>query len=144
MNQVKIHAERLRASGLRPTEQRIAICELLFDRKETFHFTIEKLQKIAKKNINKKISLATLYNTVHAFIKNGYIKEISLKGKKTFYDTNTENHHHFYDEDTFQLIDIKKESLSLENFPTAPKGKRIKDIEVTIRIANNYQKQKKL
>ena len=142
MNHIKFHTDKLRASGLRPTKQRLAICKILFDRKETFHFTIYKLQKIAEKNIKKKISLATLYNTVHAFEKKGYLKEISLKGNKTFFDTNTKNHHHFYDEETLQLTDIKNESISIKNLPNIPNGKKIKDIEVTIKIASNNQKQK--
>jgi len=142
MNHIKFHTDKLRASGLRPTKQRLAICKILFDRKETFHFTIYQLQKIAEKNVKKKISLATLYNTVHAFEKKGYLKEISLKGNKTFFDTNTKNHHHFYDEETLQLTDIKNESISIKNLPNIPNGKKIRDIEVTIKIASNNQKQK--
>ena len=107
MDQLKFHTDKLRASGLRPTKQRLTICKILFNRKETFHFTIDHLKKIAEKNIKKKISLATLYNTVHAFEKKGYLKEISLKGNQTFFDTNTKSHHHFYDEETSELIDIK-------------------------------------
>ena len=142
MEQFKFYKERLRASGLRPTKQRLAICKILFDRKETFHFTIEKLKKILEKDNKKKISLATLYNTVHAFTKKSHLKEISLKGNKTFYDTNTENHHHFYDEDLSQLIDIKNENILINNLPSAPSGKKIKEIEIVIRVANNNQKQK--
>ena len=137
MEQSKFHTERLRASGLRPTKQRLAICKLLFDREETFHFTIEKLKIIAEKYSKKKISLATLYNTVHAFEKKGYIKEISLKGNKTFFDTNIKSHHHFYDEETSQLTDIKNENISISNLPKAPNGKKIRDIEVTIKVASN-------
>ena len=143
MEQIKFHRDRLRASGLRPTKQRLTICGILFDRKETFHFTIDKLKKITEKDRKKKISLATLYNTVHAFEKKGYLKEISVKGSGTFFDTNVKNHHHFYDEDLSQLIDIKNESLYLQNVPYPPNGKKIKEIEVTIRVANNNQKQKK-
>ena len=142
MEQFKFHTERLRASGLRPTKQRLAICKILFDRKETFHFTIEKLKKIVEKDGRKKISLATLYNTVHTFKKRGYLKEISLKGNKTFFDTNTKNHHHFYDEDSLQLIDIKNENVSINNLPSAPNGKKIKEIEIVVRVASNNQKQK--
>ena len=142
MEQFKFYKERLRASGLRPTKQRLAICKILFDRKETFHFTIEKLKKILEKDNKKKISLATLYNTVHAFTKKSHLKEISLKGNKTFYDTNTEHHHHFYDEDLSQLIDIKNENILINNLPSAPSGKKIKEIEIVIRVANNNQKQK--
>ena len=142
MEQFKYYKERLRASGLRPTKQRLAICKILFERKETFHFTIEKLKKILEKDNKKKISLATLYNTVHAFTKKSHLKEISLKGNKTFYDTNTENHHHFYDEDLSQLIDIKNENILINNLPSAPIGKKIKEIEIVIRVASNNQKQK--
>ena len=142
MEQFKFYKERLRASGLRPTKQRLAICKILFDRKETFHFTIEKLKKILEKDSKKKISLATLYNTVHALKKKGHLKEISLKGNKTFYDTNTENHHHFYDEDLSQLIDIKNENILINNLPSAPNGKKIKEIEIVIRVSSNNQKQK--
>ena len=141
MEQIKLHKTRLRASGLRPTKQRIAICKILFDRKETFHFTIEKLKQIAERESKKKISLATLYNTVHAFKKMRYLKEISLKGNKKFFDTNTKSHHHFYDEDSSELIDIKNENVSIKNLPNAPDGKKVKEIEITIRVANNNQKQ---
>ena len=142
MQQFKFYTERLRAAGLRPTKQRLVVCKILFDRKETLHFTIKKLKKITEKESKKKISLATLYNTVHALTKKGYIKEISLKGNQTFFDTNTANHHHFYDEDLSQLIDIKNENVTVNNLPNAPSGKKIRDIEITIRIANNNQKQK--
>ncbi len=142
MDHLKFHTDKLRASGLRPTKQRLAICKILFNRKETFHFTIDQLKKIAEKNTKKKISLATLYNTVHAFEKKGYLKEISLKGNKTFFDTNTKSHHHFYDEETAQLTDIKNENISINNLPKIPNGKKIHDIEVTIKIASNNQKQK--
>ena len=142
MERLKFHIDKLRESGLRPTKQRLAISKVLFNRKETFHFTIDELKKITEKNIKKKISLATLYNTVHAFEKKGYLKEISLKGNKTFFDTNTKTHHHFYDEETMQLTDIKNENISINNLPKIPNGKKIKDIEVTIKVANNNQKQK--
>ena len=142
MEQYKFHAERLRASGLRPTKQRLAVCRILFDRKGTFHFTIEKLKKIVEKDSRKKISLATLYNTVHAFKKSGYLKEISLNRNQTFFDTNTKNHHHFYDENLSQLIDIKEENISINNLPSIPSGKKIKEIEIIIRVATDNQKHK--
>ena len=142
MDQLKFYTDRLRVSGLRPTKQRLAICKVLFNRKETFHFTIDQLKKIVERNAKKKISLATLYNTVHAFEKKGYLKEISLKGNQTFFDTNTKSHHHFYDEETTELTDIKNENISINNLPKIPNGKKIKDIEITIKVASNYQKQK--
>ena len=142
MAQLKFHTNKLRASGLRPTKQRLTISKILFNRKDTFHFTIEQLKKNIEKNVKKKISLATIYNTIHAFKKKGYLKEISLKGNQTFFDTNISNHHHFYDEDTLQLIDIKDDNISINNLPKIPSGKKIKGIEITIKVASNYQKQK--
>ena len=136
MDQLKFHIHRLRVSGLRPTKQRLAICKILFDRKETFHFTIEKLKKIIEKGNKKKISLATLYNTVHAFKDKGYLKEISLKGNKTFFDTNTKHHHHFYDEDMSRLVDIEDKNISINYLPKAPGGKKIKSVEVLVKIAD--------
>ena len=124
----------LRNAGLRQTKQRLAICKVLFDVKETFHFTIEKLQKIIEKGTKKKISLATLYNTVHALKEKGYLKEISLKRNKTFFDTNTKNHHHFYDERMSQLVDIEDKNILVGNLPKAPNGKKIKSVEVLVKI----------
>jgi len=134
MDQYKFHAERLRTSGLRPTRQRVEICKMLFDRKETFHFTIDKLKKIIDKGNKKKISIATLYNTVHAFKEKGYLKEISLKGNKTFFDTNTKHHHHFYDEDMSQLVDIENKNVSINYLPKLPSGKKIRSVEVLVKI----------
>ena len=121
-------------AGLRQTKQRLAICKVLFDGKETFHFTIEKLQKIIEKGSKKKISLATLYNTVHALKEKGYLKEISLKGNKTFFDTNTKHHHHFYDERMSQLVDIEDKNILVGNLPKPPNGKKIKSVEVLVKI----------
>ena len=134
MDQYKFHIERLRASGLSPTKQRLASCKALFDRKETFHFTIDKLKRIIEKGCKKKISVATLYNTVHAFKKTGHLKEISLKGNKNFFDTNTKHHHHFYDEDMSQLVDIKDKNILINYLPKAPIGKKIKSVEVLVKI----------
>ena len=97
--------DKLRLSGLRPTKQRLKICEVLFNREKTFHFTINDLAKKISEQLNEKISLATVYNTVHAFKQKGYLKEISINSDKSYFDTNILNHHHFYDEDTNQLID---------------------------------------
>jgi len=143
LNDFSPYVDRLRSSGLRPTKQRLTICKILFDRKDTFHFTIDKLKKKIEKNTKSKISLATVYNTVHAFKNNGYLKEISLQGNKTFFDTNSKNHHHFYDQDTGDLIDIKNEDIILSKLPSTPKGKKIKEIEVTVSIANSSHNQRK-
>ena len=143
INDFSPYVDRLRSSGLRPTKQRLTICKILFDRKDTFHFTIDKLKKKIEKSTKSKISLATVYNTVHAFKNNGYLKEISLQGNKTFFDTNSKNHHHFYDQDTGDLLDIKNEDIILSKLPPIPKGKKIKEVEVTVSIANNSHNQNK-
>jgi len=143
INEYKPYIDRLRLSGLRPTKQRLAICKILFSGPQTFHFSIENLKKIVEKNTKNKISLATLYNTVNAFRKNGYLKEISLKGSKTFFDTNTKNHHHFYDEDTGKLFDIKNEDIAVSKISHIPDGKEVREIEVTVRIASDNHNQKK-
>ena len=125
---------KLRNSGLRPTKQRLKICEVLFDSKKTFHFTINDLVKIIEKNTNEKISLATVYNTIHAFNKKGYVKEVTISNDKTYFDTNTKSHHHFYDLRTNELIDIDSDKIQLKHVPQPPKGKKINGIEVVINV----------
>ena len=137
INDFKPYIDRLRSSGLRPTKQRMAICKTLFGSSETFHFTIEGLKKIISRNTNDKISLATLYNTVHTLKKKGYLKKISLQNNKTYFDTNTKNHHHFYDEDTEKLLDIKNEEILVSKVPNTPTGKKIKEVEVIVRIESD-------
>ena len=137
MNNNSDFIEKLRSSGLRPTKQRLEICKLLFDRKKTFHFTIGDLSKILKKETNKKISLATIYNTVHSFKKKGYLKEISVDREKSYFDTNTSNHHHFLDINTNELIDLKEDDVDNIKVKKSLPGKRIKSIEVLVKIENN-------
>ena len=133
---------KLRSSGLRPTKQRIKISEVLFDREKTFHFTINELAKIISEKLNEKISLATVYNTVHAFKKKGYLKEISINSDKSYFDTNTTVHHHFFDEDTNELIDCDQDNVESINIKENFTGKKINSIEVLIRVASDYQNQK--
>ena len=137
MNNNSDFIEKLRSSGLRPTKQRLEICKLLFDRKKTFHFTIGDLSKILKKETNKKISLATIYNTVHSFKKKGYLKEISVDREKSYFDTNTSNHHHFLDISTNELIDLKENDVDNIKIKKSLPGKKIKSIEVLVKIENN-------
>ena len=134
MYQKKEIVNKLRSSGLRPTKQRILIAKNLFEREKTFHFTVETLNKeIAKKEVEK-VSLATIYNTVEAFTKAGHIKEILTSKSKSYYDTNMKSHHHFYDEETRELTDIEYKQVKLSKVPTPPKGKKIKNLEVVIRL----------
>ena len=129
--------EKLRSSGLRPTKQRIKICKLLFDREKTFHFTINDLSKILKKETSENISLATIYNTVHSFKEKGYLKEISVNNDKSYFDTNTSDHHHFLDINTNELIDLKKEHVDKIRIKKNLPGKKINSIEVLVKIENS-------
>ena len=137
MNNNNEFVEKLRSTGLRPTKQRLEICKLLFDRVKTFHFTISDLSRIIKKRTNKKISLATIYNTVHSFKKKGYLKEISIDREKTYFDTNTSNHHHFLDTSTNELIDLKEDDVDNIKIKKNLPGKKIRSIEVLVKIENN-------
>ena len=137
MENNSVFIEKLRSSGLRPTKQRIKICKLLFDRKQTFHFTINNLSKILKKDKSEKISLATIYNTVHSFKKKGYLKEISVNQNKSYFDTNTSNHHHFLDINTNELIDLKNEDVHKIKIKKRIPGKKINSIEVLVKIENS-------
>ena len=134
--------EKLRELGLRPTKQRVKMCEVLFNREKTFHFTINDLVKMISDEMNEKISLATVYNTVHAFQKKGYLKEISINSDKSYFDTNTSAHHHFYDEDTNELIDCDEGDIDKINIRKNITGKKISSVEVLVRVASDNQNQK--
>jgi Fur family transcriptional regulator, iron response regulator len=142
MNNLNIYTEKLRQSGLRPTRQRIKICEVLFSPEKTFHFTINDLTKIIQEKLGEKISLATVYNTVHAFKKKNYLKEISINSDKSYFDTNVTEHHHFFDEDTCELIDCSSDDIDPVNIKQNNSGKKIKSIEVLIKVATDNQNQK--
>ena len=129
--------EKLRKSGLRPTKQRIKICEILFSSDKTFHFTINDITKIIEEKLSEKISLATIYNTVHAFKKKGYLKEISINNDKNYFDTNISTHHHFFDTKKNELIDIDSNKIELKSIPNPPEGKSIKNINIVINIEND-------
>ena len=134
--------EKLREVGLRPTKQRVNMCEVLFNREKTFHFTINDLVKMISEKMNQKISLATVYNTVHAFEKKGYLKEISINSHKSYFDTNTSAHHHFFDEDTSELIDCDENDIDPVNIKKNITGKKITSVEVLIKVASDNQNQK--
>jgi Fur family iron response transcriptional regulator len=128
--------KKLRTSGLRPTKQRVEIAKFLFEREKTFHFTVESLNKLLTKKLVSKIALATIYNTVHAFKTAGHLNEVEVRGNKTYFDTNVSNHHHFYDSETAELIDIDANDIIIQKIPKAPNGKKIKNVEVFINLKN--------
>ena len=128
---------KLKVSGLRPTKQRLAICKILFGRTTTFHFTINDLVNLLERKLDKKISLATIYNTIHAFKNKGYLKEISINSNKSYFDTNVSNHHHFFDEGTNELIDLDNDDVgSIKIKKTLPR-KKIKSVEVLVKVENS-------
>ena len=113
--------DKLRETGLRPTKQRVKICKVLFDREKTFHFTINDLVKKISEELNEKIALATVYNTVHAFEKKGYLKQIPINSNQIYFDTNISDHHHFYDLKKEKLIDLENSDIG----PTSEFSKSI-------------------
>ena len=128
--------DKLRSSGLRPTKQRISICKVLFERRNTFHFTISDLMKILGSKGDEKISLATVYNTVHAFKNKGYLKQISINSDKSYFDTNVSNHHHFFDESKKQLIDLEDNEIEKIKIRKKIPGKKIKAIEILVKLSD--------
>ena len=128
------YVEKLRNSGLRPTKQRIKICEVLFSTKKTFHFTINELAKKINKQTKHDISLATVYNTVHSFEKKGYLKQIPINSNQTYFDTNVSDHHHFYDVREEKLIDLENSDVGPINIKKKINGKKIKSVEVLVKL----------
>ena len=128
------YIEKLRNSGLRPTKQRLQICEVLFETKKTFHFTINDLAKKIKKQISNNISLATIYNTVHSFERKGYLKQIPINSNQTYFDTNVSDHHHFYDLKEERLIDLENCDVGPINIKKKINGKKIKSVEVLVKL----------
>ncbi len=125
-------AERLRAARLRPTRQRVALARLLFDGCDR-HVTAEVLHEeaIARKV---PVSLATVYNTLHQFTEVGLLREVAVEGAKTYFDTNTSNHYHFFCETSGKLVDIETASIRIEGLPQAPEGMAIGRVDVLVRL----------
>ena len=128
------YIDKLRNSGLRPTKQSLQICEVLFNNERTFHFTINELEQKIKDKIDNKISLATIYNTVHAFEKKGYLKQIPVNSNQTYFDTNITDHHHFYNLKDGKLIDLENSDVGPINIKRKIDGKKIKSIEVLVKL----------
>ena len=128
------YLDKLRNSGLRPTKQRLQICEVLFNTEKTFHFTINDLEIKIKEKTDNKISLATVYNTDHAFEKKGYLKQLHIKSNQTYCDTNVTDHHHFYDLKDQKLIDLENSDVGPRNIKKKINGKKIKSVEVLVKL----------
>ena len=124
----------LKASRLRPTRQRLALAELLLQRGNR-HVTAEQLHDEAM-NENVRVSLATVYNTLHQFIKVGLLREVVVDPGRSYFDTNTSDHHHFYFENSGQLQDIPGDAVTVSSLPAPPDGARIGRVDVIVRLIN--------
>ena len=125
-------AQRLGGGGLRPTRQRVALARLLFNGCDR-HVTAEVLHEEA---LSRKVpvSLATVYNTLHQFKEVGLLREVAVEGAKTYFDTNTSNHYHFFCENSGELVDIETASIRIEGLPQAPEGMAIGRVDVLVRL----------
>lgn len=124
--------ERLKSFGLRPTRQRIALASLLFSEGDR-HVTAEMLHVEAIRD-SVPVSLATVYNTLHQFTEAGLLREVAIEGSRTYFDTNTSNHSHFYVEADGSLVDIEDEAAPVVTPPKAPDGMAISRIDVLVRL----------
>jgi len=125
--------EMLKAAGLRPTRQRVALGDLLFGELDR-HVTAEILHAEAVA-AGERVSLATVYNTLHQFRAAGLVREIAIDGSKTYFDTNVSNHNHFFIEGEAALVDIDGDAIKVEGLPQPPEGMRISHIDVIVRLA---------
>lgn len=124
--------ERLKKAQLRPTRQRLALCRILFDRGHR-HVTAEQLLAEAE-GTGVRVSLATIYNSLHQFTRAGLLRQVIVDGAKTYFDTNVSGHHHFYNEATGQLTDIPGERVNVTGLPPAPPGSEVESVDVTVRL----------
>ena len=128
--------DKLKFSGLRATKQRLKIANILFEKNKTFYFSISQLANLINKRYGDTVALATVYNTVHAFKNHGFLKEIAINSEHSYFDTNTTNHHHFYDVDKDELSDIENNDVSPIKIKKTIPGKKIKSIEVLVKISS--------
>jgi Fur family iron response transcriptional regulator len=123
---------KLRDAGLRPTRQRVALGWMLFGKGDR-HVSAEALHEEATR-ARVQVSLATVYNTLHQFKEAGLLRQVAMEGSKTYFDTNTSDHHHFFVEGDDRMIDIPGASLDVANLPTPPDGMEISRVDVIVRL----------
>lgn len=123
---------RLRSAGLRPTRQRVALAGLLFANGDR-HISAEELHEEAG-TIGCRVSLATVYNTLHQFTQAGMLRILAVEGAKTYFDTNTSDHHHFFLEGENRLVDIEHGPVTISNLPEPPPGMEIANIDIVVRL----------
>jgi Fur family iron response transcriptional regulator len=125
-------AERLRAAGLRPTRQRVELVGLLFEGGDR-HMTAESVHREAEE-AGVKVSLATVYNTLHQFTDAGLLRQVVVDPARTYFDTNTGDHQHFFVEDDGELIDIDGQQIEIAGIPEPPKGMSVDRVDVVVRV----------
>ncbi len=123
---------RVRKAGLRPTRQRIALAKLLFAKGDR-HLAAEELHAEAAE-VGYSMSLATVYNTLHQFTDAGMLRVLAVEGSRTYFDTNTSDHHHFFVEDDNTIVDIKGSPCAISDLPEPPEGMEIANVDVIIRL----------
>ncbi len=124
--------DRLRGAGLRPTRQRMALAKLLFEGGDR-HLTAEMLHADAQ-TVNVRVSLATVYNTLHQFHRAGLLREIVVDSQRTYFDTNMSDHHHFYFDRTGELADIPGDQVEIAALPAVPDGMEVSRVDVVVRV----------
>jgi Fur family iron response transcriptional regulator len=124
--------ERVRKAGLRPTRQRVALADLLFAKGDR-HLSAELLHEEALA-AGVPVSLATVYNTLHQFTEAGLLRILAVEGSKTYFDTNTSDHHHFFIEGENTVFDIMSGPIKVSDLPTPPEGMEIVNVDVVVRL----------
>jgi len=124
--------QRVRAAGLRPTRQRLALAQLLFAKGDR-HLSAEELHEEALA-AGVPISLATVYNALHQFTEAGLLRILAVEGSKTYFDTNTSDHHHFFIEGENKIFDIDTGSVRVMNLPEPPAGMEIVNVDIVVRL----------
>lgn len=122
----------LRKAGLRPTRQRLGLARLLFEDGDR-HVTAEQLQAEST-SANMRVSLATIYNTLNQFSQVGLLREVVVEPGRSYFDTNTSDHHHFFHEETAQLQDIAGDAIKVGTVPEPPPGTRVERVDIIVRL----------
>ncbi len=133
VNSISVSVEaKVREAGLRPTRQRLSLASLLFAKGDR-HLTAEELHEEAQ-GVGVTVSLATVYNTLHQFTEAGILRILAVEGSRTYFDTNTSDHHHFYVEGENKVLDIASGPVMVTNVPEPPEGMEIANIDIIIRL----------
>ena len=131
--------DKLREAGVRPTRQRMALAELLFDGEDK-HVTAEQLHALAHQ-ASEHVSLATVYNTLKQFSAAGLVREVATPCQKIYFDTNTSDHHHYFIESNGQIVDIDQSSVTITGLPEAPMGKRLGRVDIIVHLVDETEEQ---